>query len=518
MTSTPFRECLHVPGSFSIAVELVTARGLVTAERSRALVEKARTLADDPRIDVLSITDNPGGHAMLAPDTLGTDLLSRGQEVIIHLACKDWNRNALESRGWKLASEGFNNVLCLSGDYPLAGYGGTAAPVFDIDSVGLLKLYSDMNDGLLLAGNGTRLERTDFFLGCVVTNHKLHEREVVPQYQKLAKKARTGARFVINQIGYNARKDDELVRYIARENLPVRALAHVYLLSRPAARAFHAGRIPGVVVTDDLLELAERHGAGADKGRAFFLDLAAKQLTVAKGLGFNGAYLGGHASAETFFEILDRSRAYADSDWREHAKDLRFGRAGEFYLFEPDPETGLSSDELNRAYVKSKRKRQTDLRVPLVYRFSRLVHETVFDPEGPLHDAARSVYEKIDAAPAPVGRAAHALEQAAKVPMFKCRDCGDCSLPDIAYVCPESICAKNQRNGPCGGTRDGLCEVYDSECIWSQAYERLKAYGEEEGMLSNPVVVKDNALARTSAWANDLLGRDHHAKSGEFTG
>jgi methylenetetrahydrofolate reductase (NADPH) len=438
--------------------------------------------------------------------------------VIIHLACKDWNRNALESRGWKLASEGFDNVLCLSGDYPLAGYGGTAAPVFDIDSVGLLKLYTDMNGGLHIAQNGQRLERTDFFLGCVVTNHKLHEREVVPQYQKLAKKARAGARFVINQIGYNARKDDELVRYIARESLPVRALANVYLLSRPAARAFNAGRIPGVVVTDELLKLAERHGAGADNGRGFFVDLAAKQLAVVRGLGFNGAYLGGHATAETFFEILDRAHGYADSNWRELSRELRFGREGEFYLFEPDPATGLSSNELSHSYVQSKRKRRTDLRVPLVYRFSRLVHQTVFEPEGPLHEAARSAYEKIDAAPAPVGRAAHALEQAAKVPMFKCRDCGDCSLPDIAYVCPESICAKNQRNGPCGGTRDGLCEVYDSECIWSQAYERLKAYGEEDGMLSNPVVVKDNALARTSAWANDLLGRDHHAKAGQFSG
>jgi methylenetetrahydrofolate reductase (NADH) len=515
--TSPFRKCLEMPGGFTIAVELVTARGLVTAERSRALVDKARTLAADPRIDVLSITDNPGGHAMLAPDTLGTDLLSRGQEVIIHLACKDWNRNALESRGWKLASEGFNNVLCLSGDYPLAGYGGTAAPVFDIDSVGLLKLYSDMNAGLRVR-NGERLERTDFFLGCVVTNHKLHEREVVPQYQKLAKKARTGARFVINQIGYNARKDDELVRYISRESLPVRALANVYLLSRPAARAFHAGKIPGVVVTDDLLALADRHAASPDKGRAFFLDLAAKQLTVARGLGFNGAYLGGHATAETFFEILERANAYRESDWSELSRELRFGRPDEFYLFEPDQVTGLSSDELNPAYVKSKEKRRTDLRVPLTYRFSRLVHDTVFDPAGRLHDTARSLYEKIDAAPAPVGRAAHALEQGAKVPMFHCRDCGDCSLPDIAYVCPESICAKNQRNGPCGGTRDGLCEVYDTECIWSQAYERLKAYGEEEDMLNNPVVVKDNALARTSAWANDLLGRDHHAKNGEFSG
>ena len=74
------------------------------------------------------------------------------------------------------------------------------------------------------------------------------------------------------------------------------------------------------------------------------------------------------------------------------------------------------------------------------------------------------------------------------------------------------MCAKNQRNGPCGGTRDGLCEVYDSECIWSQAYERLKAYGESDSMLDGPVVIKDNALQDTSAWLNNFLGRDHHGR------
>src|SRR5579875_967781 len=173
-SETPlFRDCLSRSGAFSIAVELVTSRGLVTAKASRASVEMARELAADPRIDVLSITDNPGGHAMLAPDTLGTDLLSRGQEVVIHLSCKDWNRAALESRGWKLASEGFCNVLALSGDYPAnTGYRGTAAPVFDIDSVGLLAMYTDMNAGLPDSRRpDQRLERTNFFLGCVVTNH-----------------------------------------------------------------------------------------------------------------------------------------------------------------------------------------------------------------------------------------------------------------------------------------------------------------------------------------------------------
>jgi methylenetetrahydrofolate reductase (NADPH) len=507
------RDALGAPGRFVVAAELVTSRGLITAARGRGVLAMARDLAADPRIDVLSITDNPGGHAMLAPDTLGTDLVSRGQEVIIHLSCKDWNRNALESRGWKLASEGFHNVLAMSGDYPVTGHGGLAQPVFDIDSVGLLQLFSHMNAGLPDGRHPAgRLDRTDFFLGCVVTNHKRHEREVMPQYFKLRKKARAGARFVINQIGWNVRKDDELLRFVRRDNLPVRMLANVYLLSAPAARAFCRGRIPGVVVSDELLELAERHGASPDKGRAFFTELAAKHVAVARGLGFDGVYLGGHAPAATFGQIIDRAAEYAPDDWREFARELCYGLPGEFYLFEPDPGTGLSSGEISRAYTESRRARATELRVPLSYRFSRRAHDAVFAPGAPLFPAARAFYTAVERGPRAAGRAVHALEQAVKAPAFRCRDCGDCSLPDIAYVCPESVCAKNQRNGPCGGTRDGLCEVYDTECIWSQAYERLKAYGEEEAMLDGPVVVKDNALSRTSAWANTFLGRDHNSR------
>jgi len=508
----PLREQFAQPGAFVVAAELVTSRGLITAESSRKVMELARELAADPRVDVLSITDNPGGHAMLSPDTLGTDLISRGQEVIIHLSCKDWNRNALESRGWKLGSEGFDNVLALSGDYPVTGHKGTAAPVFDLDSVGLLSLFSEMNDGLRDERKPeTRLDRTNFFLGCVVTNHKRREREVMPQYFKLRKKVEAGAGFVINQIGWDTRKDDELLRWIRREELPVSVLANVYLLSRPAARAFNQGKIPGVIVTDELLALAEREGASPDKGRAFFVDLAAKHVAVARGLGFDGAYLGGHMPASTFGEILDRAGSFADDDWRALAQEIQYPFADEFYFFEPDPDTKLSSDEVNAAYLDSRRRRKTELRVPLKYRFSRRLHTAVFEADSPLFPAGRAFYRAVEKAP-PVQKVFHAAEQAAKVPLFGCRDCGDCSLPEIAYVCPESQCAKNQRNGPCGGTREGLCEVYDTECIWSQAYERLKAYGEEESMLDGPVIVKDNALARTSAWANAFLGRDHTAR------
>jgi methylenetetrahydrofolate reductase (NADPH) len=508
------RDRLSQPGVFVVAAEVVTARGVITATRSRSLVETARELGADPRVDALSITDNPGGHSMLSPDALGTDLAGVGQEVIIHLSCKDSNRNGMESRAWKMASLGFHNILALSGDYPQTGQRGLSAPVFDIDSVGLLQILSDMNDGVRDHRNPeTTLERTNFFLGCVVTNHKRFEREVMPQYFKLRKKTRAGARFVINQIGWNARKDDELIRWVRQEPLQLAALANVYLLSRPAARVFHAGRIPGVAVHEPLLELVDRYAAGADRGRAFFVDLAARHVALAKRIGFNGVYLGGHAPAEVFASILDHAADYESADLAALAENLQHPFPDEFYLFERDPITGLSSDTPSATYLESRRKRRTQLPVPLRYRLSRRMHEAVFAEDAPLFVLGTKLYEKLDTAPRSVERAAHVVEQAAKVPMFGCRDCGDCSLPEIAYVCPESQCAKNQRNGPCGGTRDGLCEVYDTECIWAQAYERLKAYGQEEQMLDNDVVLKDNRLAGTSAWKNTFLGRDHHASS-----
>ena len=470
---------------------------------------------------MLSITDNPGGHAMLAPDALGTDLISRGQEVIIHLACKDWNRNALESRGWKLGSEGFHNVLALSGDYPVTGHRGLAAPVFDIDSVGLLSLFADMNDGLRDERQpDASLGKTDFFLGCVVTNHKRHEREVMPQYFKLREEGRRPARASSSTRSATTRaRTTSCCAGSDASELPVSVLANVYLLSRRRRARSTGERSRASSSPTSCSRSSSARRAAPDKGRAFFVDLAAKHVAVARGLGFAGVYLGGHMPAATFGEILDLAGHASRTTTGARSRARSSSRSpDEFYFFEHDPETGLSSDDVSASYLESKRRRKTDLRVPLKYRVQpppaprRLRAGRAALPAGRARSTRRREVRR--------GRsrkAAHALEQAAKVPLFGCKDCGDCSLPEIAYVCPESQCAKNQRNGPCGGTRDGLCEVYDTECIWSQAYERLKAYGEEEAMLDGPVVVKDNALAGTSAWANTFLGRDHVARQEQRT-
>lgn len=219
--------------------------------------------------------------------------------MVIHISFKDWNRNALQSHASKLASEGFDNVLALSGFFPTGGYHGQASGVFDFDSVGLLRMFSDLNAGLSFNAGGRNMERTRFFPGAAVSNFKRHEGEVMPQYFNLAQKIENGAAFIITQIGYDVRKQGELLIYMKLRGPQVPVLANVYVLSLAAARYFHAGHIPGVVVSDELLALAEKHGTSPDKGRAFFLEFAARQCAVAKGLGYRGVYLGGICGTRT---------------------------------------------------------------------------------------------------------------------------------------------------------------------------------------------------------------------------
>ena len=60
----------------------------------------------------------------------------------------------------------------------------------------------------------------------------------------------------------------------------------------------------------------------------------------------------------------------------------------------------------------------------------------------------------------------------------KCQGCGDCLLAFTAGICPIALCAKRLLNGPCGGSRDGHCEVsVETPCAWARIYARLETQG-----------------------------------------
>ncbi|MDR7483983.1 MAG: methylenetetrahydrofolate reductase C-terminal domain-containing protein [Armatimonadota bacterium] len=63
----------------------------------------------------------------------------------------------------------------------------------------------------------------------------------------------------------------------------------------------------------------------------------------------------------------------------------------------------------------------------------------------------------------------------------RCRGCGECILDRTGGICPFARCSKGLLNGPCGGYRNGKCEVDPAvDCGWLLIFERLKALGELE--------------------------------------
>jgi len=511
------REKLEQSSRFLIGTELVSVRGGMSERSAVKARDFANRLVESSDVDWISITDNAGGNPQLAPTALGKPILYAGKEVVIHLTCKDLNRNGLESEAWLLHSEGFNNILAMTGDYPVAGAGGTAKPVFDIDSVGLISMLDQMNQGLdpndaRSGGRRARFERTNFLVGAVTTNFKLREGEVMPQYAKLAAKIACGAKFIINQIGFDARKKHELIAYMQAHGLGGTPLiGNVYLLSPRVAEIFHEGRIPGVVVTRELRELCAKHASSADAGREFFFELAAKQIAIYRGLGFRGAYLGGVHSYPAIERILGIERTFSPDDWKQFAREIQFSRPGEFYFYAQDPTTGLADAGKRSAVPEAKSKH-----VSALYRLSKWTHAAMFTPDSALSRLGAGLCANAED-PMQGPKPLRVLEHLSKAALFRCKDCGDCSLPEIAYLCPESQCAKNQRNGPCGGTRDGRCEVDGyGDCIWLRAYERLKRDGREQQLVAHAPVVQDQSLRGTSSWANNWLGRDHLANRGNI--
>ena len=62
---------------------------------------------------------------------------------------------------------------------------------------------------------------------------------------------------------------------------------------------------------------------------------------------------------------------------------------------------------------------------------------------------------------------------------YDCGQCGECFLNLTGGICPITACSKSLVNGPCGGTKNGKCEVNpENDCAWIQIYKRLEQLGQ----------------------------------------
>ncbi len=370
------------------------------------------------------------------------------------------------------------NLLVMTGDYTYTGYQGRSKPVFDLDPTMLLHMITDLNKGLevpVFKGT-TKLAPTHFFAGAVVSPFKAVESEQMGQYYKLKKKLEAGAQFIVTQLGYDARKFQEallMVKHLGFGHVPV--IGNVYLLPLGAAKLMNRNGLPGCVVTNELVAAIEKEVRQAeDKGKAKRLERAAKMYAFMKGMGFAGVHIGGHGMKYEDVEVRSSSRA---RNWcptgTTSCAEFEFPQPNGWYYFEQDGKTGLNTETpVDRAADRPA--------APLGYKAFKVLHNAMFEKEGFLFKPMQSLAKAVDGSI--LEHAFTRVEHLMKVITNECMHCGDCGLFDVAYLCPTSQCPKGQRNGPCGGSFEGWCEVYPKEkqCIYVRAYPRLKSHGAED--------------------------------------
>jgi methylenetetrahydrofolate reductase (NADPH) len=496
-----FKESLLDKSTFSVTWELVPGRGAHEKLQENAILS-AQQAAQDGRIHALTITDNPGGKPALSATYLGLEILKLGIEPLVHFTCKDKNRNQIESELYAMDRAGVKNLLVMTGDYPTNGFKGRPKPVFDLDSVHVVELIASMNKGLEIPEPKgiTNLQPSDFFAGSVVSPFKGTEAELLVQYYKLKKKIANGASFIVTQLGFDARKFHEVLQIIKRYKPDIPVIGNVYILPFGAGRIMNSNQLPGCVVSDKLLAELDQERTAEDKGVSARLLRAAKMYAFMKGMGFDGVHIGGHnIKYEQVKYIIDKGEELS-ADWMKLIPEFDYPQPNGFYYFEKDLNTGLNTNiQVNRTSLP------VDLPVGFNYRLMRFMHHLFFTPDKKLFPLMSRMYSGVK------NPRKYAFEHITKVIGNDCKDCGDCALLDIAYLCPMSQCPKNQRNGACGGSYDGWCEVFPNEkkCIWVKAYSMLKAHNEENQLETIYVPPVNWDLYQTSAWYNYYTGRDH---------
>jgi methylenetetrahydrofolate reductase (NADPH) len=202
-------------------------------------------------VTAINVTDLQSAVLRIGSLAVSGKLVERHLEPIYQLTCRDRNRLALQSDLLSAWALGIENVLCLTGDHPIMGDHTEAKPVYDLDSVQLLKTASTLNQGYDMAGH--ELEGTpDFFLGAVVTPGA---EPLEPQIIKMRKKIEAGARFFQTQAVYELEKFKYLMDQVQKYNVPV--IAGMVVLKSASMAKFMNSNVAGINVPESIVREME---------------------------------------------------------------------------------------------------------------------------------------------------------------------------------------------------------------------------------------------------------------------
>jgi len=206
-----------------------------------------------------------------------------GLTSLLHLACRDRNLLGLQSEIMGLGTLGFRHVLALTGDPAKVGDHPGATSVYDLNSVGLIKLLAAMNRGVNHVGRSLN-GRTNFIIGCAFNPNALN---FDSQLKKLESKLAAGAHYVMTQPVFDVELARRTVARLKPLGVPV-FLGVMPLMSSRNAEFLH-NEVPGIKIADPL---RERLRLCADDAAATKIGLeVAREIRDVALEAFNGVYI-----------------------------------------------------------------------------------------------------------------------------------------------------------------------------------------------------------------------------------
>lgn len=209
-------------------------------------------------------------------------LKDKGYEPICQVACRDRNRIALQSDILSAYVLGIRNILVMTGDHPLLGDHPQAKAVYDLDSVGLLHAIKELQGGCDLAGN--RLDTVpDLCVGAVV-NPGADPLE--PEIIKMEKKTAEGAWFFQTQTVFDPGSFEVFVEKIQHLRPGIKLLGGIVPLRSAKMARYMNANIPGVVISDDIIEKLEKASDVEAESVAITADIVASIRDMCDGVHF----------------------------------------------------------------------------------------------------------------------------------------------------------------------------------------------------------------------------------------
>ncbi|MBM2824401.1 MAG: Methylenetetrahydrofolate reductase [Dehalococcoidales bacterium] len=255
-------------GKFVVTAEVAPPKGVDIQE----MLENAKLLKG--KVDAVNITDQQSSVMRLGSLT-GCHLMKQaGLDPVFQVTCRDRNRIALQSDLLSAYALGITNVLCLTGDYVSMGDHPSAKPVFDLDSISLLRAAKILEGGKDLADKPLK-GNPKFLLGAVV-NPGADPLEM--QIIKMEKKVAAGASFFQTQGVYEPAKFEKFIN--ATEYLHVPVLVGIIPLRSVAMARFMNKAVAGIHVPEEIIEELDK---APDKPKKS-IEIAGRLIREMKGM------------------------------------------------------------------------------------------------------------------------------------------------------------------------------------------------------------------------------------------